>query len=259
MHLAKKQLLREEMGPSGEIDKVTQYLDETMKIMGCDHETLAELFAEIQDNSTLQEYLTGKRVRKVVVPREMVSPSKRRVRSSHIGLKDGISQENLQKFDRFFMRNFRLDKPSDMYPSYKMSTFENNLKITNNFFNPYYRNTFNKLEAAPSLLPQVCDLNVEKLHVNSHLKNPVTTIKVKACADKENQSIPVPRVREIKNELFQAKPNLEAMAPKQEVFVTRPDSFRSDALSCTMSQSKYRLRDESEEGSESMLTYFKQL
>ena len=91
MHLAKKQLLREEMGPSGEIDKVSQYLEETMKILGCDHVMLADIFAEIEANSTLQEYLTGKRVRKVVEPREMVSPSKRRVRSSHIGHRDHIS------------------------------------------------------------------------------------------------------------------------------------------------------------------------
>jgi hypothetical protein len=250
------------MGPSGEIDKVSQYLEETMKILGCDQVMLADIFAEIEANSTLQEYLTGKRVRKVVEPREMVSPSKRRVRSSHIGYRDHISQENLQKFDRFFMRNFRLDKPSDMYPRYKLSTYENNLKVTNNFFNQYYRNTVNKTEAAPSLLPQVMDLNLEKLHTNSHLKNPLPVIKVKACADKENQSIPVPKVREIQTELFISKPNLEAMAPKVELFVTRPDSFRSDAISCPsqMSQSKYRLRDEPDsEGSESMQTYFRQL
>jgi hypothetical protein len=86
LHLAKKQLLKEELNlPSAEIDKISQYLDETMKILGCEHESLTEIFAEIQGNQMLKQLLAGRIVKQSSIPKEVPSPVKRRVASSHLG------------------------------------------------------------------------------------------------------------------------------------------------------------------------------
>jgi hypothetical protein len=58
LHLAKKMVLQDEMKQpnfkSCEIDKTSQYLDETMKILGYDCNCLKEIFTEIAECSALQ-------------------------------------------------------------------------------------------------------------------------------------------------------------------------------------------------------------
>jgi hypothetical protein len=66
LHLAKKQIIGEE-APSFkncEIEKVTQYLDETMKILGYDLQSLQGIFAEINQSNILREFLGQRTIRK---------------------------------------------------------------------------------------------------------------------------------------------------------------------------------------------------
>ena len=88
-----------------------------------------------------------------------------------------------------------------------MTTFEHSLKVTHDFFGGHYRNNQNQVDAAPSLLPQSQKLNVEKLHYNSHLIQPVTKFNKlsenqEKKRDKENkkQTIGIPKVREFMQE-----------------------------------------------------------
>ena len=58
----------------------------------------------------------------------------------------------------------------DIYPCFNHTQLEKNITITHSFFGiGKYRNTSNKLNLPPSLLPKKYDLNISKLHYNWHL------------------------------------------------------------------------------------------
>ena len=74
-----------------------------------------------------------------------------------------------------------------MYPRYTQTAFEHNLKVTHNFFGSYYRNCYNQVDAAPSLIPQNHNFDVIKLHYNSHITSEKSSKNLKFNSLNENQ------------------------------------------------------------------------